>query len=79
MVNESINIRVIANLERILAKKNQLRKIQNKPRINRKDLDPRTNDCIYRLRNEINYPNLLTLIKWADALDVDIAELFKPL
>ena len=79
MVNENINIRIIANLERILAKKNQIRKIQNKPRINKKDLDPRANDCIYRLRSEINYPNLLTLIRWADTLEIDIAELFKPL
>ena len=79
MVNENINIRVIANLERLLTRKNKLRKMQNRPRINKKDLDPRANDCIYRLRSEINYPNLLTLIKWADALDVDIEELFKPI
>ena len=53
--------------------------MQNRPRINKKDLDPWINDRIYRLRNEITYPTLLTLIKWADALDVDIAELFKVL
>ncbi len=79
MVNENINIRLIANVERILIKKNKLRKMQNRPRINKKDLDPWINDRIYRLRNEITYPTLLTLIKWADALDVDIAELFKVL
>ena len=79
MVNENINIRLIANVERILIKKNKLRKMQNRPRINKKDLDPWINDRIYRLRNEITYPTLLTLIKWADALDVDIVELFKVL
>ena len=29
MVNENINIRVIANLERLLTRKNKLRKMQN--------------------------------------------------
>ena len=79
MVNENINIRLIASVERILIKKNKLRKMQNRPRINKKDLDPWINDRIYRLRNEITYPNLSTLIKWADALDVDIVEFFKVL
>ncbi|MDR2879441.1 MAG: hypothetical protein LBV03_05975 [Fusobacteriales bacterium] len=79
MLNNHINIRIIANIERIISEKNKERAVLNFPRIRKKDLGLRVNDTLYRLRYDINYPNLKTLIIWADNLETDITEFFKPL
>ena len=79
MLNDHVNHRVIANIERIICEKNKERASQNFPRIRKKDLTLRSCDSLWRLRNCINYPNLKTLITWADILETDISEFFKPL
>lgn len=79
MINDNINLRIIANLERILAKKNKIRKLQKRPKMMKKDLDSRANDVLWRLRHDLNQPNLTTLVKWADALEIDISEFFIPI
>ena len=78
-VERNTNFRLIANVERILQERNREREKENLPKIRKKDLDSRANDTLYRLRHNLNYPNLSTIMKWANVLDVDISEFFQPI
>ena len=60
-------------------KRNREREKENLPKLRKKDLDSRANDTLYRLRHNLNYPNLSTIMKWANVLDVDISEFFQPI
>lgn len=78
-MEKNTNFRLIANVERILQERNRVREKENLPKIRKKDLDTRANDTLYRLRHNLNYPNLTTIMKWAVVLEVDISEFFKPI
>ena len=78
-VERNTNFRLITNVERILQERNREREKENLPKIRKKDLDSRANDTLYRLRHNLNYPNLSTIMKWANVLDVDISEFFQPI
>ena len=79
LVERNTDFRLIANVERILQERNREREKENLPKIRKKDLDSRANDTLYRLRHNLNYPNLSTIMKWANVLDVDISEFFQPI
>ncbi len=78
-MERNTNFRLIANVERIIQERNRIREKENLPKIRKKDLDPRANDTLYRLRHNLNYPNLTTIMKWAAVLEVDISEFFLPI
>ena len=78
-VERNTNFRLIANVERILQERNREREKENLPKIRKKDLDSRANDTLYRLRHNLHYPNLSTIMRWANVLDVDISEFFQPI
>ena len=78
-VERNTNFRLIANVERILQERDREREKENLPKIRKKDLDSRANDTLYRLRHNLNYPNLSTIMRWANVLDVDISEFFQPI
>ena len=78
-MERNTNFRLIANVERIIQKRNRIREKENLPKIRKKDLDTRANDTLYRLRHNLNYPNLTTIMKWAAVLEVDISEFFLPI
>lgn len=78
-MEKNTNFRLIANVERILQERNRVREKENLPKIRKKDLDTRANDTLYRLRHNLNYPNLTTIMKWAVVLEVDISEFFRPI
>lgn len=79
LVERNTNFRLIANVERILQERNREREKENLPKIRKKDLDSRANDTLYRLGIILNYPNLSTIMKWANVLDVDISRFFQPI
>lgn len=78
-MEKNTNFRLIANVERIIQEQNRIRERQNLPKIRKKDLDARANDTLYRLRHNLNYPNLTTIMRWAQVLEVDISEFFLPI
>lgn len=78
-MERNTNFRLIANVERILQERNREREKENLPKIRKKDLDSRANDTLYRLRHNLNYPNLATIMRWANVLNVDISEFFQPI